>query len=536
MVELTALLPQIDAWIAQVMEAQRLPGLALALTDRERLLHVAAYGWADVAAGKPATPDTLFEIGSISKSFTAIALLQLAEAGQIDLHAPVTRYLPWFHVPSPHEPITLHHLLTHSAGIITGTDFTTEARYEVWALRESMASTPPGSRFHYSNVGYKALGLVLETVLGQSLAQILRQRLLDPLGMAASEPVITHETRRRLAVGYDFFYDDRPAHSSDPLVPATWFETGTADGSIAATAADMAAYLRMLLNRGQGPDGRLLSEASFALLTQQAVVTSDKEGDFYGYGLFIPTWSGHAPIGHSGGMVGYVAEILGDLVDGLGVVLLVNGRTETYPLARALLEFVCAAWRGDELPALPPSDPKHVENGADYAGNYRGPEGELRLMDEGGRLVLHLADRPLLLERCGEDCFVVPHADWRLLPLRFRREAGRVVEALHGARWYARDGGGEWATFNCPAEWAAYPGHYRAHNPWVSNVRVVLRKGQLLLIEPPGEEHALAPLGDGRFRVGEEGSPEYIAFDTPIDGRTVRANWSGCFCYRTFTP
>lgn len=532
---------RLDVGIRQQIEAANTPGAAVALTDRERLLHVASYGWADVAARQPVAPETLFEIGSITKSFTALALLQLYEAGQVDLHAPVTRYLPWFQVSTRYEPITLHHLLSHTAAIIRGTDFSTEARYEVWALRGTEAAAPPGSTFHYSNVGYKALGLVLEESLGLSYGEIIRKRILGPLDMAATQPVITHETRQQLAVGYESLYDDRPAHRSQPLAPATWFETGTADGSIAATAADMASYVRMLLNGGRGSHGRIVSEESFKLMTEPVIALPEDEeeaGGSYGYGLDIGREDDHTIIGHTGGMIGYYSAMSADLDDGLGVVVLINGPGEPGHMARFALKLLRAAYRGGDLPALPPTpDPTRVENAADYAGTYRmegrtftvAAEGEQLVMDDGGERVV--------LERRGEDRFYAPHPDFSLFPLCFGREKGQVVEACHGPDVYVAGRGAGLAAFDVPGEWLAYPGHYRSHNPWLTNFRVVLRKDRLLLIEPWGDQEVLVPLGAGLFRVGEdERSPERLRLDTILGGRAIRANLSGCDYFRTFTP
>ena len=199
------------------------------------------------------------------KPFTAVCLLQLAEEGVIDLHAPVTTYLPWFAVRSQHAPITIHHLLSHTAGIIEGTDFPVDARFEVWALRETDA-VDPGKRGWYSNVGYKALGFLLEAVTGKPYAKIVQERILDPLGMTRSVATITHDARRRFAVGYVPYYDDRPWRPAHGLAQATWIETNTGDGCLASPADDLATFLRMLLNGGAGPDGRLLSEENFNLM------------------------------------------------------------------------------------------------------------------------------------------------------------------------------------------------------------------------------------------------------------------------------
>src|SRR5919112_2396769 len=127
----------IDHSIERLMPERGIPGLALAITDRDGLLARRNYGYADLAALNPVDDEALFQFGSIGKSFTAICLLQLAEEGAIDLDAPVSTYLPWFAVRSQYAPITIHHVLTHTAGIIGGSDFPLDPRFEVWALRDT---------------------------------------------------------------------------------------------------------------------------------------------------------------------------------------------------------------------------------------------------------------------------------------------------------------------------------------------------------------------------------------------------------------
>ncbi len=528
---------RLEQFIEQKRRETNVPGIAIAVTNRERTLRVATYGYADIAARTPVTPDTLFEIGSIGKSFTSIVLLQLHDAGRLDLHAPVTRYLPWFRVQSGHAPITVHHLMSHTASIIMGTDFAPDSRYEVWALRDTETGSPPGEWFHYSNVGYKALGYLLEEVLGQTYGDIIQSRILDPLGMTATAPVFTHETRIRLAVGYQSLYDDRPGRVDDPLVPATWLEYGSGDGSIASTPADMATYLRMLLNRGQVQRGRVLSEQSFSLMMQR-VIETDEEGRFYGYGLHTEARDGHTLIGHGGGMVGYVSMILGDMDDGLGAVVLSNGSADTFEIARFALSLLRAALHDQEPPPLPSvADRTKIENAADYVGMYKQDEKTLTLVAEDEQLILQYGGERVTLERRGPDRFYADHPDFARFLLIFRREDGRVVEAFHGSGWYITDRYSGPAVFDYPKIWEAYPGHYRSHNPWFSNFRVILRKGQLVMIFPWGDEQELAPLDDGSFRIGDNArSPGRIRFDAVANGRALRANASGCDYYLVFTP
>jgi D-alanyl-D-alanine carboxypeptidase len=539
MIDFREALVVLESFVEARRQADNTPGLAIAVTDREELLHVSLHGFADLGAQIPVAMDTLFEIGSISKSFTAFALMQLVEDGKLDLHAPVAHYLPWFQVPSEHGPITVHHLLSHTAGIISGMDFSGEVECEVHTLRETEATAAPGTFFHYSNVGYKALGLVLEELLGRPYAEIIREGILDPLEMRATEAAITHETRKRMAVGYESLYDDRPRHPSHPLVPATWFEYYAADGSIAATVTDMAAYVRMLMNRGQGPGTRIVSEESFALMTNRVIETpEEEEGTSYGYGLVIGESDGRTLIGHGGGMVGYYSAILADMDEGVGIVVLTNGPGEPGEIARPALRLLCGVLHNQDLPSLiPVPDPTQVDNGIDCAGTYGAGPKTFKLVVAGGRLIMHYGDEAIALERRGPECFFVPHRDFTLFLLRFGREEGQVVEAFHGPDWYTGDRYAGPTNFDYPGEWESYAGQYRSYSPWYPNFQVVLRKGALVLIEHDGDEAPMGHLTDSVFRVGRDlQSPERIRFDTVLNGRALHARLSCCDYYRTSTP
>ncbi|MGZ4431399.1 MAG: serine hydrolase domain-containing protein, partial [Gaiellales bacterium] len=211
---------RLDGHVAGVLAGGMSPAAAVAMTDRAGTLLVRTYGR---VAG-----DTLWQIGSIGKSLTAVVALQLAEEGLIDLRAPVTDALPWFSVRSRFGPITPHHLLTHTAGIIEGSEIATASIFDVVALRDSEAGSGPGERFHYSNVGYRTIGCALEHVTGRPYPDLVSERVLDRLGMRDSTASIVHETRRRLAPAHTQFYDDRPWRPEHGLVPATWIESAEA--------------------------------------------------------------------------------------------------------------------------------------------------------------------------------------------------------------------------------------------------------------------------------------------------------------------
>lgn len=512
----------LSGYVEELLEVRGLPGLSLAVTDRDGLVALATFGYADLSARRPVAPETAFEHGSIGKTFTAVLLLQLHDEGRLDLQAPVARYLPWFDVRSEHGPVALHHLLTHTAGIVMGSDVSADSRFDVWALRETETGFAPGERFHYSNVGYRTLGYLLEELTGRPYAKLVRERILKPLGMVATDPAVTGETRRCLAVGYERWYDDRPHRRHDPWVPAPWLETSTADGSLAGTAEDLAVFLRALLNRGSG----LLAPESFELMLREA-----NEGT-YGYGLE----SRGTLVRHGGSMPGFGSTMLGDLEAGLGVVVLVNS-TDEGNLTEEVAEAALDLYRGASaaLPTVP--DPLVVESAEDYAGTYASAGLRLVLAAEGERLVLEHAGARVPLERRRGDRFLADHPAFALFPLAFERDGDEVVAAIHGSDVYAREGARTLPADSPPPEWSAYPGHYRAYNPWLTNFRILLRRDRLLLAYPRGPEDALTPLEDGLFRVGEdEWSPERLRLDAIVDGHALRANLSGCDYFRVPGP
>ena len=528
MVSTERALQRLSEYIERQLPALDAPGIAVGITRRERVLHVGVYGKSNREAGHPVTPNTLFQIGSISKSFTSIIILQLQEQGLLDIDDPVTKYLPWFEIQSAYEPITLRHLMSHTAGIIMGSDDTVSAYTETWNLRNTRATAPPGEMFHYSNSGYKVLGVILQTILKQSIADILHKYVFHPLGMDATLPVIRSGERSKMAVGYSPFFDDRPLPVSGLLAPATWLESDTADGSICSTAEDMCRYIQSLLNHCKG----LLSPKSYEYLIEPVIPTEDgMHGEHYGLGICTQQIDGHHVISHSGGMVGYTADMLADLDAGLGVIVLTNGPAEPERLSRQILGQMCAVLEGNELPELPLDIPAKVEGADDYVGKY------FSLTSKDERLYLDFEAATVLLEPLGTDKFFVPHPNFELLPLQFRRENDEIVEAIHGGEIYARESYQGKPPNEYPSDWGAYLGHYRSHNPWLSNFRIVLRKGTLVFIYPTGEDEPLHQLEPGLFRIGgDPRSPEFIRFDIVIDSRAMQAILSGGVYSRTFTP
>src|SRR5689334_2041499 len=524
---------RLDEFIARHMREQGAPGLTLALANRDGLIRVSTYGYADTKAGLRVVPETMFEIGSISKSFVSLALLQLRDEGKLDLDKPIVDYLPWLKINSKFAPITTHHILSHTAGLPGAPLLLDALLAELWTAYE------PGKHFLYSNTGYNILGFLIEAIDKRPFGEALRARMLAPLGMTSSSPIITGDLRKQMAIGYEPLVEGKPFPLHGPLAEAQWIEVDIAAGSVASTPSDMAKYMRMLINRGALPKGRLVSEESFALFTKPAIDSPYRsEPASYSYGLWISHIGWQPRFGHTGGMVAFSSSIDVDVTGGIGAFASVNANLRGYrPVAvtKYAIELFNASLAGKPLPdpPAPPPATDEVKNAADYAGLYTSPDGkELELAAEGNKLILLHANRRIALERAGGDRFIVKHPDFDTYLLGFVREKKEVTQAFYGADWYlgAKYTGPK--TFETKKEWQAFAGHYNNDSAWYGDTRIVLRNGQLFVdgVQP------LVPRGDGKFGIGEAEGPDWMTFDTVVDGRAMRMNFSGIIFRRLFTP
>ncbi|RLI29643.1 serine hydrolase, partial [Candidatus Bathyarchaeota archaeon] len=194
---------KLESMIATVMAQACIPGLSIAVVKDSQVVYARGFGARNVKENLPATPNTLFGIGSCTKSFTALAIMQLAEKGKLDIHDPVSKYVP-FKLGSREEPITIHHLLTHSSGIpdlgvaevlisrMAGIDekWVPLASLEDFLLHINGASkevaAEPGKRFFYFNSGYTLLGEIIERVAETPYEEYVRENILKPLKMERS--------------------------------------------------------------------------------------------------------------------------------------------------------------------------------------------------------------------------------------------------------------------------------------------------------------------------------------------------------------
>jgi CubicO group peptidase (beta-lactamase class C family) len=333
----------------------RAPGVVVGLIGPGGWAHQFALGVADAGSGQPLQTDALLPIASISKAMTAAALLRELQAGRVDLDAAVHDHLPWLPLPTPYGPIRLRHLLAHTGGIVAGLDASPSPVVEALALGRTAPGWPPGQRYHYSNVAYGLLGLVLERVAGCSYAQAIQRHVLDPCGMTASEAVTTAEAQARAATGHLELADGT-------FVPAPWVPTTSGAGSTLCTVADLGRFLRALV----AGDPALLDPGTREAMLTPALEPRAGEAFGYGLGVEVDTAAGYRRVGHSGDAPGFHGHAHGCTETGVGVVVLCNG-----PWRRAgspgdtwvLVDHGLALLRAAVLGLASPPDPPPAADG-----------------------------------------------------------------------------------------------------------------------------------------------------------------------------
>jgi D-alanyl-D-alanine carboxypeptidase len=532
---------RLDAYIAAYMAAMNAPGLTLGLTDATNTLRTAGFGYADVDKRTAVTTDHLFQIGSITKSFVALVLMQLRDESKLDLAKPVLDYLPGLPITTEFGAVTTHHLLTHTSGLPDNLGL-----FQADPAARLVQGFKPGEHFHYCNAGFDMLGLLAVKLDGRPWRECVEERIFKPLGMSRTRGVITTADRARAAVGYQPFWDDQVYPRQGKLSPAPNMIMDDAAGCIQSTPDDMARYLRMLLNGGKGPGGRIVSEEGFRLFSTPYIKAEDfSPTASYGYGIAVDTLDGHRILRHTGGMVAFASSIHVDLDGGVAAFASINAMQGYRPTA--VTEYAVKLMRAERehkpLPAAPAiADPMDAENAADYAGTYTAPDGrKLVFTADGKRLALVDGDRAIPLQHDGGDAFVstVPgsHA---MYGFAFGRKAAAkdshgdakkkqpVIEVSYGPEWYAGvryDGVKE---FSAPAEWAAYAGHYRSDSPWGGDAHVFVVKDRLVIDGAP-----LTAIGGALFRMGEEEwSPLTAEFLHRFEGKTRLARLAGMDYWR----
>lgn len=317
----------IDAYIQKEMREVHIPGLALGIVHDDKVVHLESFGEAD-PSGRAVTPQTPFILASSSKSFTALAIMQLSEDEKIELDAPVQRYLPWFHVADKEASnrITVRNLLNHTSGLPEDTafkpmlsnDMGDDALEErVRTLSDVQLNHRVGGAFEYTDANYDVLGLVVQRVSGQSYESYVQERIFAPLDMSHSFTDQSAAQRHGLATGHRswFGYPRRfEAPYSRAAMPSSY---------LISSAQDMTHFLSAQLNAGRYADTSVLSPEGVAAMHRPAVKEGDKD-IFYGMGWERRSVGGVPVVRHDGTNSNFYADMVLEPEDRWGVVILMN--------------------------------------------------------------------------------------------------------------------------------------------------------------------------------------------------------------------
>lgn len=347
---------ELEAKIYEILRETGTPGAAVAIVSRGQVEWAAGVGLGDVASKKPATAQTLFRLGSVSKEFVALAALKLQEDGKLQLTDTVRQWLPDCPIENKWDatdPIRLVHLLEHTSGVPDG-------RGRSWAhndpkpatTQEALALEPanryvrwrPGSRSGYTNYGAMLAAAIVEKAAGQRFEDYVREKLFIPLQMNTASYFLTPETESARSINY---------HGKNPQPVPYRHMIYRAAGAINASADDMANYLRFHLQRGSSAGKQVLSEESMNRLEVPGTLPAAREGVTTGYGLFNEATfnQGYEEHGHKGGLeaalalFGYIPEL------GLGRAVMINSDN-----ARALMKIWAAVDSYLMREIIPPMD------------------------------------------------------------------------------------------------------------------------------------------------------------------------------------
>jgi D-alanyl-D-alanine carboxypeptidase len=435
-----------SAWMEGQIAYRGLPGVAVGVVSDQQLIWSKGFGYADIKAKRPMTPETRFRMASNSKLFTAIAIMQLREEGKLRLDDPVIKYLPWFKSKPAGDddgPITIEQLLSHSSGLQReagdhweSLKFPTAAEIE-HLYPERQAAFAPATRWKYSNLAFTVGGRVVEKVSGETWADYVQHHIFDPLGMTHSGvdknvPELTVPYGRRMPDG---------TREVLPFIDSRGMAAAT---GLTSDVDDMAKFLSAQFRRGPRVGAQIVSGGSWREMLRVRSVDEDWTSGT-GLGFDVKRVKNRTYIGHGGGYLGNTTQTLIQLDDKVGVIVLTNTNdSNPSDIANQLMASVGQAVAAASKPRS--STVAWNPAWARFAGLYRGRWGDKQVVLLNDRLAIITPnapnlDDPVTLEPVGEGRFryVAPTGGREIGEIvSFSEVAGKAVRMVVGDTWVDR--------------------------------------------------------------------------------------------------
>jgi len=339
-----AALAKFDADVAAGMAADGAGCVSVAVFIGNNVIWTKGYGWADIEKRIAATPETIGRIGSITKSFTAVALMQIAERGILKVDEPVAKYFPLINglanPPADMKPITFRMLASHTAGLIREPQLQGAASGSIYLWEDKILEsiprtsfgTPPLTEYSYSNIGFGILGLALSRAAKVPYVELVTEQILKPLGMSSSTFIVnTPEMLARLSVGYVKDRDTGKVSAEAPTGEHFGRGYKVPNGGLYSTVGDLAKFAAAMM--GEAPAQIISADTRSEMLTPQLPAKT------YGLGFMLRESQGRKTVGHGGSVAGYNADLTFEPESKIGIAVL---RTTAYnpPTARLIEQLV----------------------------------------------------------------------------------------------------------------------------------------------------------------------------------------------------
>ena len=417
----------LEPFIRHELADKQLPAISIALVDDQQIVWAQGFGFADPGTNASAAATTIYRVGSVSKLFTDIGVMQLVERGELDLDAPIESYLPDFHPKNPfRKPITLRELMSHRSGLVREPavgHYFDPTEPTVAATVKSLNSTAlvyaPGAHTKYSNAGITVVGYVLERRQKMPYTRYLKQAVLEPMGMNESAFELEPQFASRLAKAYMWTYDGRTF-----AAPAFQLGIGPA-GSLYTSVLDLGRFLSILFARGRGPNGPVLKPETLEAMWQPQFAGPGETSGF-GIGFRVTKLAGHRLVGHGGAIYGFATELAALPDDKLGVVAVTtkdSSNAVVNHIAHEALRLMLAARARKPLPQIAETRLLSPELARRLDGRYGESERAIDLTERAGHLYylpakggeeieVRQAEESLMTDgRLGHGLRIVPESD-----------------------------------------------------------------------------------------------------------------------------
>jgi CubicO group peptidase (beta-lactamase class C family)/D-alanyl-D-alanine dipeptidase len=504
--------------------SKNLPAVSIALVDDDRVVWSAGFGPEDAAGKRPASSKSVYRVGSVSKLFTDLAVMQLVAEKKIDLDAEVRRYLPDFMPENPYDvQPTVRQLMNHRSGLVreppVGSyfdDTDPSIADTVRSLNETKLVHKPGSTTKYSNAGVSVAGLIVERMAGRPFEEHMQQALLRPMEMHSSSYYANDELNARLAHGWMWC-----RHL--PRFDAPKFALGTLPaGNLYSTVDDLGNFLITVFN-----DGAFRGKQVIPAATLQSMLASSRSDDNkphdYGIGFRLSTLDGRPTFGHGGAVYGYATQLTGLPEEKLGVVAIVaidGGNGVTRRLSEYALRLMLAQREDKPLPEIEHTGPLPARVAAKISGVYASGEETIQLEALYDKLCLHHDTACSEVRACGDsftvdDLFgfgpkVKPSDDYASITVDDKKYARRE-DKLPPA---------------CPEKWRGLIGEY---GPDHNILYIYERDGRLWALVEWFDYYPLTEVSDNVFAFPNLGlyPGEHIVFTRDEHGTATEAKMAG---------